>query len=253
MKYQDARLRSMLAAEYVLGTLHGRARRRFERLLRSDATLKKDVAYWERRFAGLLGGIEPVPPRDIVWAEIDATINASRIASLPPPRRRALPAGSIGFWRNWAVAASLATVTLGYGLWLQMSQPPQVIERLQTVRVEVPVLQPMPYVAMLQPAAPAQWMVMVMPERRTMKVASSGAYPMDEAKHGLQLWCLDDAGQPHSMGMVPANGVIELPMPDDMPDMPQKPVMAVSLEPKGGSPTGLPTGPVVTTAPLLQL
>ena len=242
MKYQDARLRSMLAAEYVLGTLRGRARRRFDRLLRSDTTLRKDVVYWERRFAGLLGGIQPVPPRDIVWAEIDAAINASRIASLPPPRRRALPAGSIGFWRSWAVAASLATVTLGYGLWLQMSQPPQVIERLQTVRVEVPVPQPMPYVAMLQPSAPAQWMVMVMPDRRTMKVASSGDYPLDEGKQGLQLWCLDDA-----------NGVVELPMPDDMTTMPDKPVMAVSLEPKGGSPTGLPTGPVVTTAPLLQL
>jgi anti-sigma-K factor RskA len=253
MKYQDARLRSMLAAEYVLGTLRGRARQRFERLLRSDASLNKDVAYWERRFAALLTGIKPVPPRDIVWAEIDAVINASKVARLPPPRNRALPLGSLGFWRNWAAAASVASIALGYGLWLEMSQPPQVIERLQTVRVEVPVLQPMPYVAMLQPAAPAQWMVMVMPDRRTMKVASSGAYPMDAGKHGLQLWCLDDAGQPHSMGMVPANGVVELPMPDDMTSMPQKPVMAVSLEPKGGSPTGLPTGPVVTTAPLLQL
>jgi anti-sigma-K factor RskA len=33
----------------------------------------------------------------------------------------------------------------------------------------------------------------------------------------------------------------------------QTPTLAVSLEPAGGSPTGLPTGPVLFTAPLLRV
>ena len=132
-----------------------------------------------------------------------------------------------------------------------MARPPQVIERMQMVRVEVPT--PMPYVAMLQPGTePAQWMVMVMPNRKLLKVAVAGVFPLDQDKQGLQLWVLDDAGTPHPMGMMPDTGTAEMPMPEGMA-MPLKPVMAVSVEPKGGSPTGLPTGPVVTTAPLLQL
>lgn len=250
MKYQNLKLRQMLAAEYVLGTLHGAARRRFERLLQKDRALERERRYWEHRFGGLPAGARPVVPREIVWAEIDRRINAGKAAALPPARSIVDDPGPLNFWRGWALAASIVTAALGYGLWLQLQQGPQVIEKVQAVRVEV--AQPMPYVAMLQSSAPAQWVVMYVPKNQMLKVTSAGAFPMDAATQSLQLWVLDDAGQPHPMGMLPeGGGSTEMPMPDM--EMPQKPVIAVSVEPKGGSPTGLPTGPVVTTAPLLQL
>ena len=40
MNYGDPTLRDHLAAEYALGTLRGRARRRFERLMAEDAGLR---------------------------------------------------------------------------------------------------------------------------------------------------------------------------------------------------------------------
>jgi anti-sigma-K factor RskA len=248
MKYQNPKLRQMLAAAYVLGTLRGAARRRFERLLQKDAALAKELRGWERRLSPLQRSFAPVAPREIVWAGIEQRINAARTVALPRARSVLEDRGPLRFWRGWAVAASLATVVLGYGLWLQLRQPPQVIEQVRTVQV----LQPMPYVALLQPNAPAQWIVLVAPARRSLKVSASGAYPIDLNTQSLQIWVLDDAGQPHPMGLMPdGNTSVELPLPDMK--MPQKPVIAVSVEPKGGSPTGLPTGPVVTTAPLLQL
>ena len=39
MKPRDPKLRELLAGEYVLGTLHGRARKRFKRWLEEDARL----------------------------------------------------------------------------------------------------------------------------------------------------------------------------------------------------------------------
>ena len=54
MNYQNARLRRLLAAEYVLGTLRGPARRRFERLARGDAALRAEQYFWEARLGQLL-------------------------------------------------------------------------------------------------------------------------------------------------------------------------------------------------------
>lgn len=247
MKYKNAKLRQMLAAEYVLGTLRGAARRRFERLLKKDAALVKELRYWEKRLGALQRNVAPVPPRDIVWAGIERQLNVAKTVALPPARSIKDDPGPLKFWRGMSAAAMLATVALGYALWLQLQQAPQVIEKIQTVQVP----QPMPYVAMLQPNAPAQWIVVYVPSRRSWKVSASGAFPVDLNTQSLQLWVLDDAGQPHPMGLVPEGGSAELPEPA-LP-MPRKPVMAVSVEPKGGSPTGLPTGPVVSTAPLLQL
>src|SRR3546814_4790051 len=75
MKDENARLTHMLAAEYVLGTLVGRARHRFERLLQARADLRRELQFWEARFAPLLASSKPIPPREIVWAEIEARIN----------------------------------------------------------------------------------------------------------------------------------------------------------------------------------
>jgi anti-sigma-K factor RskA len=60
MNYGDPRLRAMLASEYVLGTLHGRARRRFERLLGEDAGLRVTVEAWQNRLTPLAEALPPV-------------------------------------------------------------------------------------------------------------------------------------------------------------------------------------------------
>ena len=46
MKYDDPELRERLAAEYVLGTMPSRSRRRFERLMAGDPALARIAAAW---------------------------------------------------------------------------------------------------------------------------------------------------------------------------------------------------------------
>lgn len=245
MKYENARLRQMLAAEYVLGTLRGRARARFERLFRGNPAIAAEVHYWEQRLTGLGLRLKPQAPRELVWAEIDRRINAGRkVAGLPAGGR----ASTVNLWRVWAVAASVACLGLGLKLWQQISAEPQLIEVPKIITVQVP----MPYVAILQPGGDVKFVLALSPEKSTIKVAVSGSKPpVDYLKRSLELWVLDEGGTPHSLGVMPESGEAEMPMPKGVP-MPKSPTLAISDEPKGGSTTGLPTGPVLTAGPAIR-
>ena len=56
-----------------------------------------------------------------------------------------------------------------------------------------------------------------------------------------------------SLGLLPAAGNATLALSTaQLAVLGNTPTLAVSVEPAGGSPTGLPTGPVIYTAPLLR-
>lgn len=248
MKYADARLRQMLSAEYVLGTLRGRARSRFERLLREQPAIGADVQYWERRLAGFALGLKPQLPPERVWAAIDQRINSGKVTSLPVPGRSAAVRPAINLWRVWAVAATLGCVALGYQVQQLIGAGPQFVE----VPKIVTVLQPMPYVAVLQPGGDVKFVLALSPEKGQIKVAVSGNKPpVDYTRRSLELWLLDEGGTPHSLGVMPETGEAQLPMPKNM-SVPAQPTLAISDEPRGGSPTGLPTGPVLTAGPAIR-
>jgi len=60
-----------------------------------------------------------------------------------------------------------------------------------------------------------------------------------------QLWLLPTQGAPISLGVVAA-GQSRYPIPESAQShLSQAKAFAVSVEPPGGSPTGLPTGPVI--------
>ena len=73
----------------------------------------------------------------------------------------------------------------------------------------------------------------------------SGEAP--DAAHDFELWIIRGKTAPVSLGVLSADGQ-RLTLADVGEGM----VLAVSLEPKGGSPTGAPTGPIVAAGPLLR-
>lgn len=245
MKYQGVKLRQMLAAEYVLGTLQGPARRRFARLMRTDAPLAAEVRYWEQRLAQFNHSITPVTPRELVWAAINHHINKTTVTPIRGSR------SSLNLWRGWAAISTAASVILGFSLWQEMQKPPERVTQTQLVRVEVPVREPMPFVAVLQASqSKAMWKVTIYPERGLIKVAVAGEYKMDEKAHSLELWAVAPDG-PHSLGLLPITGSGEMPMPKDLPMPGDMATLAVSMEPHGGSPTGKPTQ-VLFASPALR-
>lgn len=100
----------LLAGEYVMGTLRGPARRRFEALMRADALLRARVGAWEGRLARLADAVPPVEPPAHVWRGIERTLALAASRPARSPRRGLWE--SVPFWRNLALAASLAVAAL---------------------------------------------------------------------------------------------------------------------------------------------
>ncbi len=226
MRYDDPTLRDRLAGEYVLGTMPAGARRRFERLMRDDATLTALVGAWEARLAPLDEATEAVAPPDRLWRAIDR-----RVGPGAPARRRRR---GFWFWRELATGAAAASLALILFFALAPSPP--------EARV----------VAILaddggQPA----WVALTGPGPGQVSVSAIRGVANDP-EHSFQLWGLA-GGAPRPLGLLHnAPGERLSLAAADIPATGG--ALAISREPPGGSPTGAPTGPVlyqgkVLTAP----
>lgn len=125
MNYNRADLLDRLASEYVLGTLHGAARRRFDRVLAESAAARAAVRAWEQRLASLASSVRPVEPPLRVWTATEARI-ASTAAS-GAARRGLQRSWWLNFWKpalGFAVGAALtvAVVQLMPGAFVSLDE-----------------------------------------------------------------------------------------------------------------------------------
>ncbi|MGZ5097035.1 MAG: anti-sigma factor [Usitatibacter sp.] len=211
-----------LAAEYVLGTLRGRARQRFEAIARADREVAAILRRWEEDLTPLAERVAAVEPPARVWAGIK-----SRIA--PKTAGGAGFWSSLGFWRGFGmVTGGLAAVLLAFFLYLS------------TGLREEPV-----FVAVLTaPDATARMVVsMHSPDLLRVRMVKPWAGTDDKS---LELWVLPKEGAPRSLGVVAnAMGDTLIKITASDPRVQGANALAISLEPRGGSPTRQPTGPML--------
>ncbi|RUU68003.1 anti-sigma factor, partial [Mesorhizobium sp. M7A.T.Ca.TU.009.01.1.2] len=70
----------------------------------------------------------------------------------------------------------------------------------------------------------------------------------------FELWMIEGKNPPVSMGVIPTGATAHIVVsPAAQQKLAQGAVLAVSLEPSGGSPTGQPTGPVVAAGDLKSI
>jgi anti-sigma-K factor RskA len=227
MRYDDPRLLDALAREYVLGTLRGPARTRFARVLGASLGARRAVLTWERNLAPLARTVKPVAPPAEAWSRIETTLGI----------RATKPQRSAGLWPALAAALALAAVLLGA---LYVGQHSVVTEA--------------DYIAVFTDEALGPvWLVQGFEQARELRVST----PNPRAKpatNSYELWMLPGGGaNPVSLGLLPDMGSAQLALSAvQLTVLGNTPTLAVSLEPAGGSPTGLPTGPVLYTAPLVR-
>jgi len=232
VKYHNEQLRDAVAAEYALGTLQGPARRRFERSLKDDPKLRHSVAIWQARLAPLDALVEPVVPPARVWRTIQARIEigSKRRASSQPRSFWA----NLRFWRGLAIASTAAALALAVSL-VSITPPARTPEMMVVVMSD-------------DKSAPA--MTVSWPMRRkgaaNLRIHVIGHPDMPDGT-AWELWMLPGGDQkPVSLGLIGTEPNQELAIPQQLTPMINNAWgLAMSVEPKGGSPTGLPTGPVI--------
>jgi anti-sigma-K factor RskA len=227
MKSLDPNLRELLAAEHVLGTHSARVRSRFARLLKEDARLRNTVEEWEARLNPLILTLTEVEPSARVWKAIQ-----QRIGKREPSR-------ALNFWRLLAFLSTAAAMAL-----------------LIYIGV-APRTEPEPYMLAVMSDSSAQPMlVATMPEKDKGELnLRILAHHYMAADTSWELWCLPGAGKPPmSMGLVTTDVLQTVPLTDaQIRVLENAEALAISLEPKGGSPTGAPTGPVLMSGPIVKI
>jgi len=156
-------------------------------------------------------------------------------------------------WRSFTMAMSAIAALLAVYIAVDRLAPGLIpLGRLSQSAAVAP-LPGSRLVAVLQqePTAPA-FLVTVDPQHRTMTVRRV----TDSADSGrsYELWLIaGNNPKPRSLGLVGAEEFTTRPLPADfdIADM-RAASYAVSLEPSGGSPSGVPTGPVLFTGKMVE-
>jgi anti-sigma-K factor RskA len=225
------------AAEYVLGVLDDEARRAAAARAARDPLFNAEIEAWERRLAPLLSEVAEQTPSRGVWMRIAAAV-APAPGSVAPRGRRVI-SNRFGLWVGAAalgVAAGVAAVVIvGPALrGVPASAPAVAAAPSLSARLTTPTGGVI-FVAFLDPSKRTVMMVPVEPLRRQGRSA--------------ELWLILPGGRPIPVGLIDGAQPRLLTSAMLSRAAPQA-VMAVSLEPAGGSPTGAPTGPIVATGAL---
>ncbi|MBK7261147.1 MAG: anti-sigma factor [Rubrivivax sp.] len=226
MDYSRPERAERLAAEYVLGTLRGPARRRFETLLPAHPALRQAVAQWQQALVPLATSVVPVAPPLQVWQGVQTRLFGAAAAAPSLWQRLALWRGLSGF----ATAAAVA-------MFLVASQTPAPQAPV------VVVLAANPQAAL---ALNASFVASISGDGRALVLKPLNDLSL-EAGRALELWAVPAQGAPRSLGLVQGAAATTLVRAQLLRDTA---AFAVSVEPQGGSPTGAPTGPIVSVGKL---
>jgi anti-sigma-K factor RskA len=212
-----------LAAEYVLGSLDADERRAVEARLAADPAFRAAVAAWEKRLQPLADALPPVAPpahvRDRVMAAIGTVPAAPSVSDNVVALHR-----SIRRWRIATAAAGLAAAVLAGVVLLDVTAPRQT-EFVAVLTAEG-----------ANPAFVAT--VDVAKGSMTLRQVAGATAPADKS---YELWAIVPNTPPRSLGLVEQASLSRALSETPSRDL----TFAITLEQKGGSPTGAPQGPVV--------
>ena len=221
MNYNKPELLAALAGQYVLGTLRGLARKRFQRLLLSSNQAREAKSMWEQNLNNLASAITPQTPREDVWINI-----LQRIENQQPTKTVIHTKPSI--WRTWSFVATAACIVLAF---LVIQPSTNVVQTQKIALVQNQDKQSL-------------WFIDVNEQGLSIKASSK---LVAQSNKDYELWMiLKGQDTPISLGLLPKQGN-KILFKDSRFKATDIALLAVSLEPIGGSPNGLPTEVLYTT------
>jgi anti-sigma-K factor RskA len=242
--FAPAEERDLIAAEYVLRLLEGEALLAARGRLTTDPGFAAAVERWERRLAPMFDGVEEVPPPAELWGRIEQAIGTEgtdAVDNIVRLRRRER------LWKGYATAMTALAAGLALFLGLRVAQPEAPVPRPQPA-AEAPAL----VASLASEAGDAAVAVTISSDHRSVLVTPTRMAAV--SGHSHELWLIPASGTPVSLGVIAPDAPRRHAIPAQMvPQVRAETALAVSVEPRGGSPTGQPTGPVIASAPLRQI
>lgn len=231
--------REILAAEFALGTLGLPERAEAERLIAADPEFASRVRYWEGRLSPLADAVAGVEPPASVWPKILAALPAlSVIAGTPSGSAEIVYlTRKVRRWRNAAWVAGAVAASLLVFIGVREATLPKSDGR---------------FVAVLQADKVSPGFLLTVDLRtKDFTVRRVGAeVPRDRS---YELWLVHDKfPRPRSLGLIGDHEFTRSQLAAFDPQIINEATYAVTVEPPGGAPAGVATGPIVYVGKLIE-
>lgn len=233
----------MTAADLALDLLDGDERAAAMRRALTDRDFAAQVAWWRQTLAGLVAWWPAVEPPPGLEARVMAstTPHGPSAGRTPDPVRGVAP-----WWRVATIALAGVAAVLALMLVLPRHAPPPPPARTATAPLIAAI------VPAADPAAPAAPLpALYEPDTGMLRLSGADIAP---ANRSAQLWAIGADGIPHALAVLARTPEARITIASaDRARLVPGAVLAISLEPPGGAPGPVPTGPVVATGPLTRL
>jgi anti-sigma-K factor RskA len=216
----------LLVGEFALGLLDAAEHRRMAARIAADPALRAELRLWQNRLSGLDSRFaEEVAPAGLL-PKLESRLFGS-------------PAAAGGWWDSLALWRSLAAggiavaaVAVGFNMMQPRPIDPEEFATQLVAALEAQEGSGVEFVALYDPGT-----------GHVRLTALSGEVAPDR---DLELWYIKDDEPAVSMGVLPVDGRTEIVLaPEAKAKFDEGIVLALTLEQKGGSPTGVAQGPIV--------
>lgn len=234
-RYQNPDIFEHLAMSYALGTLQGKARLRFEKLMSKHLYLRAVTYAYQQQFAPLANLLPAEQPPARVWNAISKQLQLGKTAT---PRKSWLAS----VWNSYVPVAAFASVAASVATVLLLNLGSQT--NIYMANMKTPVLQ--------------DKMMVVMVYHETMEISfdmPTGALPVKDNMMPT-VWCIhkDSSKKPTRLGTLTANAENRLPIDKaTWKEMANVSQFAISLEPMDKPPSDTPLGEVIFNGELAAL
>ena len=237
--------RDQLAADHALGLLEGEELLEARGLMAHDPQFAQAVTEWQMRLAPLLDEIVPVTPDPALWLQIEAAQAQgprAEVVRLQRSVRRWQAGAGLALAVSAAASVALAFVSI-------RPQTPLVPSSLPVALASAdPQAQAVKTLAAALAPGPQSGVIMLIYLPTEHRIISMARGFRRRAGHDYQLWLIPADGKPAPLGLLIGDGIQAMDLaPELVRALDTRATLAVSLEPEGGSPTGLPTGPVLSS------
>ncbi|MEO6014249.1 MAG: anti-sigma factor [Devosia sp.] len=220
-----------LVAEYALGVLPAAEYEAVRARLKAEPALRSELTFWRSRLSSLDTEFAEAPAPAATWSRIEQRLFTGQ----------AKPGfwNSLALWRSIA-AGGLAVAAIAIGL------------NVTTPRQDPKAFAAQLVAALHEEGSNVSFVALYNETTGQVRLTALSGDAVPDKDY--ELWVIEGSDAPRSMGVIPVNARTDVKLaPDVLAGFGEGTILAITLEAKGGSPTGAPQGPIVAKGAATQI